>query len=228
MVYYDKYKYSKLVINDEFIEEIERSNGIKCLFGGVFSSKVYEFDNAESDTDFLIFFDGGNGSENRSFHFVCEQSLEDINMIDYRYLMKQMESREIIDYKVPSILYRNNDIIIHKFNQHRDDFFSSQKIFEILYSNFIWDSGFLIDNLDEILKMINVVDVLDYYYSRAYGNLVNKLEKEYVQCRIILRCFMGYCCMKQIIEDKEIPFMKMDYLIKRFSPKRFLYYLGPY
>lgn len=217
MIYCNKEKYYKLLINDKDIRKIEKSLEIKILFGGAFSSKVYGIDNQFSDFDFYLIYEGD--FDNR--RIFDKDTFNDYILLDYAKISKSL----VYDLEhYPSILFRN-DLEVKKTNYHLEDFQTTQKLFEILYSDYIWDSGFLKENIDTIIKSISLMDVIDYYFSRAYGTYVNYIRNKETNAARILRCFLNICCLKWVLEENTIPDMSIETLIDLYAPNDINIYL---
>lgn len=217
MIIYDKKKYIE-TINDRIVNMIETEQGIKCLFGGAFSTKVYGIDNQFSDFDFYLIFEKDDDTQDsRIFE---KETCNDILLINYAHL------QDLFYENYPSILFRDKKKEVAEDNYHRKDFISTQKIFEILYSDYIWDSGFLRLNIHNLLKQISVINVLDYYFSRAYGNLKNHLKTGTTDAVRILRTFLNVGCMKWVIENGSIPYMDINFMIKKYADNEISNYIN--
>lgn len=218
MLKYNKKKY-KEVISEETIQEIEKRKQVKCLFGGIFGTYVYDIFNNASDIDFYLIYDKRDTDEN-SFRYFDANTMNDIYMLDLDYI--RTSSRDYLSgiRKYPTILYRDN-VESRGSNLHKSDF-TSQVIFEVLYSDYIWDSGFLTENINSILQEISYMGVLDYYFSRAYGNLKNNLSKEMVPAVKYLMAFLGYACMKWLLDRRTVPNMDIMSMAGLYLPDRYL------
>lgn len=219
MLYYDKEKY-RMIITEELIQRIENENGVKCLFGAAYSTYVYGFSNRASDFDFFLVVDKQNNKED-IFRIFIEKNEIDIICLDYFYIRETSIHylNSIISY--PSCLSKMDDKRkVNKYNFFREDF-TSQIMFEILYSDYIWDSGFLTENLKEILDNISYIGICDYYFTRAYMNLKNILNKESVYVAKYLTTFMGVSCLKSLEDKAIIPYMNLEYMVNKFLPSQF-------
>lgn len=221
MIIYNKNKYQE-TISEKSIQHIERARGIKCLFGGAFATCVYGINNRASDFDFYLIYDKCK-NEMATFQQFDTDTLQDLYMLDWDYI--NTDSQKYLEgiQRYPTILYREHNKQ-HKFNTHRDDF-TSQVLFEILYSDYIWDSGFLMQHIDQILEELSFIGILDYYFSRAYGNLNHNLSKEYVPAVKYLMMFLGYSCMKWLLEYQTIPCMDFECMVQVFAPYRYVSFL---
>lgn len=217
MLYYDEKKYEKC-ISDETILKIESEMGIKCLFGGAFSTCVYGIDNNASDFDFYLLYDKRDTAA-EAFRYFDKETLIDIYMLDWNYVNRSSSLYLESIAKYPSILHRAGGRE-HRMNFQRADF-TSQVIFEILYSDYVWDSGFLLDNIDGILRSLSYVGILDYYFTRAWGNLHQELVKEEGRAVKYLMAFLGYACMRWLTEYKTIPNMNIHFMFQQYLPEHF-------
>lgn len=218
MLYYDKDKYEK-VISEETILKIEHKMRVKCLFGGAFSTCVYGINNKGSDFDFYLLYDRKE-TDIESFRYFDEETLEDIYMLDWRYINESSSLYLKGIDKYPSILHRGNGKE-HRLNLHRADF-TSQVLFEILYSDYIWDSGFLASHTEEILKGLSYLGIVDYYFTRAWGNFHQEMLKERGRAVKYLMTFLGYGCMRWLMEYKTIPSMDISFMYKQYMPVQFV------
>lgn len=217
MLYYDQNKYKKC-ISEETIINIENKMGIQCLFGGAFSTCVYGIDNKSSDFDFYLIYDKKE-TDIESFRYFDEEIFNDIVMLDWNYVNANSDSYLRGIKKYPSVLYRSNEKE-HSLNFHRADF-TSNIIFEILYSDYIWDSGFLVNNMHNVLRNISYLGTLDYYFTRAWGNFNHELLTERGRAVKYLMTFLGYACMRWLIEYKTIPSMDITFMLNQYMPGRF-------
>lgn len=217
MLYYDAGKY-KRYISEETIEKIEKEMGIQCLFGGAFSTCVYGIDNNASDFDFYLIYDKKENAV-ESFRYFDKETLNDIYMLDWNYINMSGSLYLKSIQKYPSILHRDRGSE-HRLNLHRADF-TSQIVFEILYSDYIWDSGFLKDHLDEILSGLSYLGILDYYFTRAWGNYNQELLKGKGRAVKYLMTFLGYACMRWLLEYKTVPNMDIQFMFGQYMPERF-------
>lgn len=217
MLYYNEKKYKKY-ISEETILKIEKEMGIQCLFGGAFSTCVYGIDNKASDFDFYLIYNKKE-TDIESFRYFDEETLNDIYMLDWNYVNVSSDIYLKSIEMYPSILHRGNGKE-HRLNLHRADF-TSEIVFEILYSDYIWDSGFLTDNMDKILSNLSYLGILDYYFSRAWGNFNQELMQERGRAVKYLMTFLGYACMRWLIEYRTIPNMDIQFMFNQYMPERF-------
>lgn len=207
----------KAPIERKMIEKIEREYGIRCLFIAAKSSYVYGIQNAVSDRDYIIIAEGGHDQ----VHIHYEGTDVDFVFMGYDHIMgKQKEYlKNLRDF--PSCLYRRSDPETVSENSYRDDYFT-EVIFECLASNCIWDSGYLKENFDALLREISVKAVMDYYYTRAYGNWKNNLQKEQVLNHKYMTTLIGICCMKWIAEKGTIPRLNYKALVQEYVPDQYI------
>lgn len=218
---YNRDKY-KEYISEETIKKIEKDRHVKCLFGGAFGTLVYNIGNNASDFDFYLIIDKKDSKED-AYRYFDEKTLNDIYMLDWNYIRTSSTSYLSGIKKYPSILHRDQ-LKIPAFNGHRDDY-TSQLLFEILYSDYIWDSNFLQNNIDTILYEMSYIGILDYYFSRSYGNLTNNLSNEIVPAVKYLTAFLGYACIKWLLEKRTIPNMNFTSMCDLYLPSLHLDFL---
>ncbi|MBD5487940.1 MAG: hypothetical protein HDR13_03990 [Lachnospiraceae bacterium] len=222
MLIYDNRKYS-ICVDEEFIARVEKKLNVQCLFGGAHSTMVYEIATPMSDLDFYLIFDRGNTDLREYVFSDCETNF-DVNMIEINHINFSNKQYYKTICKYPSIFMRDSQASIPFSNKHRADY-TSQLIFEILYSDYIWDSGYLKKNIDTLLSQLSFLGVLDYYYSRVYGHLTNNLSNNFVGARNILMAFLGYSCMKWLLLYQTIPVMKFQVMYELFCPNQFRTFL---
>lgn len=213
MIVYDESVYEK-VLDENLIKWIEKEDKVKVLFAGAACSTVMGYNDSTSDVDFYVIVKSSFNKRN----FLTAINLDYINL-DYINLIENTKS--YIGKHTIFPTYLNEPHSTHVFNLKQEDYATSQKFFEILYSNYIYDSGFLKENIKEILNSISFVVVLDYYFSRAYGNLQNHLQKDVVIAKRYIRMFLGYSCMRWLIENKTIPNMSATNMIDLYAPQKF-------
>lgn len=195
----------------------------KPLFGGMFSSTVWGYDGKTSDLDFYLIIDSGDSGFNKKSFFIAEMNLEIVS-IDIKYLLHENNCYKENVKKFPSVIFKGlQDNCNHAFLF--DDYFTCQKFFEILISDFIWDSGFLKNNYFQIVHYINDQIVLDYYFTRAYGTLHNYLIKQMVPAKRYIRAFINYGIMRFLLEEDGFPEANVDFLIVRYCPDKFKVFL---
>jgi len=223
MLYYDTKKYD-LVFDTDDVRFLEEKYGFKCLFGAMFAAQVFGISNHYSDYDFFLLIDKKESGIDAFRIFIKEKLLEVVCM-DYHYILEKCNSYKMEIENYPSIYYRRNDNRVVNQNYLRDDF-PTQILYECLYSDYIWDSGFLAENIKIILENISVKLVLDYYYTRVFGNLSNNMSKEKVPAVKCLMIVIGIGCMCGLIEKKKISMMNIENMIDEYIPYEYHSYLN--
>lgn len=208
----------KQVLDRGLIQRIEEKYGIRCLFGAAKSSYVYGIQNAVSDRDYIMITQGNRLQG--TFQLLEEDTEADLVLMDYDEILEKRDLylKGLEDY--PSCLYRRADSGQVSLNAYRNDY-CTEVIFECLASNCIWDSGYLKDNFDTLLREISVKAVMDYYYTRAYGNWKNNLQKEHVLNHKYMTTLIGIGCMKWIEEKGTIPRLNYKALVREYVPDEY-------
>ena len=216
MIYFDSKKYDLSFCDKlkEHIKEIETDCGIKILFGGAYSAHAFGYATSTSDIDFYFCFESQTADFTQKWRFF-DDIFCDVNLISYDLCLQNTKKMmdEIPIY--PSVLTKNTQH--ESWSIHYDDFFSTTKFFEILLSSCIYDTGFLAKNIDKILSVIDIPILLDYYYTRAYGNLKDHLSKDYVEAKRVIRAFFGYSVLRAVIENRVIPSADITELIDKYA-----------
>ena len=209
----------KQFINKTLIRELEDKYNIHCMFGAVKSSYVYGIQNATSDRDSIIVYQSEHQRE--IFQELIEENAVDIIFMNFDYIINNQELylSHVQDY--PSCLYRKGKQKKVSSNAFRDDF-CTEVIFECLASNCIWDSGYIRKNFNQLLQSISIKAVADYYFSRAYGNYKNNLQKDMVLNQKYMTTLIGICCIKWICKKYTIPNLNYKSLVEEYVPDEFI------
>ena len=218
MIYYDDNKY-KVWIDEASVASIEHQYGIQCLFGGAYSSYVLGIDNVVSDFDFYLVYEH-NPHRKEKYRYLDEEANIEFVLLDYEFLKSNMGLYMSGLHEFPSIHCRKEEIWDQRPNMFREDF-ACGVLFEILYSDYIWDSGYLRKHGEEILGMLPMVIVMDYYYVRAYGNLHQFLREEKVDVNRYLRSFLWISCMEWLMENGTVPCMDISEMMKLYCPMQY-------
>lgn len=226
MVIFEKEKYIKMHFNDEYIKEIEKEYSIEILFAALKGTQIWGYSNAVSNYNFYVFF---KTARQDLTHFRIKDLENDysLRLYDLNYVLQESKSYIKNLNRVPSILFRDEalDHQIKKqcFEDRADDKLSY--LFEVMYSDYIWDSGYLKKHMVELLNSISITGILDYYYSRAYGSLHNVFMNENIKGTKYLNTFLGIACMKWILKKRTIPVMNIYSMMEWCCPNDLKPYL---
>lgn len=176
---------------DTEIEALTRQMGQNLLFGGLAGSRFYDVVTAASDWDFKLLCETSWIQFHRMgrYDFVClgkdhvEKSIA--SFVDKRHVL-------------PTALHNNgqrNDACLDAF---RDDYVFSF-VFEILCSRYVWNADYIREHLGDILSLVNVWLVVDYYFSRAYGNFRKFACAESIPIKKYLLMICHCLTMKRLI-----------------------------
>ena len=217
MLIYDETKYKIHTLDDEMIATIERQYSTKVLFAGKFGTCVYGINNRFSDVDFKCICDS---RENPHWQHYDKETMIDIWALDIAYIKEQGKRylRQVRQF--PSVLHRDKGVKVDTYDILRDDF-GIQIFLEILYSDYIWDSGYLAEHYQELLAETPLVSAVDYYYSRAYGHRHNHLRTENVNAKYALMCFVNVCICKWLVENGSVPYVDCHTLIEYYASRDF-------
>lgn len=214
MLICDETKYAICTLDDDMVADIERQYGIKILFAGSFGTCVYGIHNRFSDVDFKCICDS---RENPHWRHYDKETRTDIWALDIAYAKEQGKRYLKQVRQFPSVLYRDKEIKVDSYDIIRDDY-GIQIFLEILYSDYIWDSGYLEKHYEELLRENSLIVAVDYYYSRAYGHRHNHLETEIVNTRYVLMCFVNVCICKWLVERATVPYVDCRFLLDCYAP----------
>lgn len=213
MLIYDETKFRNCALDDKMIAAIERQYGTKVLFAGNFGTCVYGIHNKFSDLDFKCICDS---RENPHWRHYDKETMMDIWALDIAYAKEQGKRYLKRVRQFPSVLHRDKGVKVDTYDILRDDF-GIQIFLEMLYSDYIWDSGYLAEHYEELLAETSLVSSVDYYYSRAYGHRHNHLEIETVNARHALMCFVDVCICKWLVETDSVPYVDCKSLIEYYA-----------
>lgn len=217
MLIYDDTKYKTHTFDDEMVANIERQYDTKVLFAGSFGTCVYGINNRFSDVDFKCICDSREKTHWRHYN---KEMMTDIWALDISYV-KELGKQYLKQIgQFPSVLHRNKGIRVDAHDIIRYDY-GIQIFLEILYSDYIWDSGYLKENYEELLKENSLVGAVDYYYSRAYGHRHNHLITENVNVRYALMCFVNTCICKWLLERGSVPYVDCRFLVEEYATMEF-------
>ena len=217
MLIYDEKKYKIRTLDDEMVTTIERQYGVKVLFAGSFGTCVYGIHNRFSDVDFRCICDS---RENPHWRHYDKETMTDIWALDIVYAKEQGKRYLKQVRQFPSVLYRDKGKKVDAYDIIRDDF-GIQIFLEILYSDYIWDSGYLKEHYEKLLMETSLLSSVDYYYSRAYGHRHNHLEMDTVNARYVLMCFVNVCICKWLVKNGSVPYVDCCSLIEYYAPREF-------
>ena len=222
MIVFDEKKYN-VWITEETIRGIEEDYGVKAVIGALIGTRVHEVDNRGSDFDFHLICQKGPGGKD-AFTVFDETTFLDVAIFDWDYL--RAEGRAYMNgiSRYPSILHRTGSGPLPSINMLRQDY-GVAALFEMLCSDYIWISEEYAGRIEALVEEIPYLGILDYYYSRAYGNLQNQLVKDMVPTNRCLMSFIGYGCMRWLLEERTIPDMRFSSMLERYAPHELRDYL---
>ncbi|MBQ1871553.1 MAG: hypothetical protein II147_05180 [Lachnospiraceae bacterium] len=175
-----------------YIEELEEKYNITCLCGQVGGGRAMALSNKRSDNDFDIFYKARSGDRlSLKEKTVCDiggREIEtELNFIEFDDLLNAgLKIFGDIKAKYPTIHYRDaaekelNEAEANKPHYERAEYYAT-KLHWFITGDIIWLSDrFPVDRYKELAKKEPVIYALDYYYTRAYGNLYNYISRESV------------------------------------------------
>lgn len=218
MIIYDQNKYKQL-FSEEYIKKIEKENNIKIYFVALKGKQIWGYSNAVSNYDFYALYEGVDCSKK---HFTIKNKERNFNfkLYDLDYVIKTAKKYNDSLTKYPSILSRDeqSDLFVQNQNFEERADATSSILFEVMYSDYIVDSGYLAENLNQLLGDIFYIGLLDYYYSKAYGCLNNIFIKDEFKGIKYLETFLGISCMKWLLEKRTVPEMDIYKMMERYCP----------
>jgi predicted nucleotidyltransferase len=209
-LYYNVDKYP-LSFTENLPMQMEQKLNIECLFGSLCGMSVWGIANKVSDYDVYFFCSESNNNSNeieRSYGDWLASILIDYYAYDYDYLQDKIGLHLQMIEKLPS--YASKTRIPVKHDRYVGILFNA------IASDCIWDTGFLVDNVHQILHELPFWGLIDYYYSRVAGNLENVLQQNRVRVQKILTTIQSLNIMKWLLEKKTVAPADFEVLSKRF------------
>lgn len=214
----------KMDLNVEIISQaimdaivgIEEAVGQKIMFGAVGGSYSLGLQNGSSDIDCYLVADNAQLSD--VLHKKISVPIREKQMkIDFMCISGQEILRETERYgkkqkRYPTVLNRTEEEKI-KYTGKRDierPDFKRSVLFRILLSDKIINAGIAKTKIREFAKELGIIDIIDYHYTRIYGNYREKIENmDFVLLRKYLYVIHEICTCKCLMQSSGKP--PMDY-----------------
>lgn len=201
------------------IDEAEKQIGCKIVFGAVGGSYSLGLQNRSSDIDFYLIVDNDKlfGVLHQKMNIVVQGEEKTIDMmcVSYQEILREIEIYKNIPKQYPTVMHRTEEEKrkhISKGDTERPDFIRSV-LFRVLLSDEIINREWTENRYREFKDGLRIVDIIDYQYTRIYGNYNEKIRNmDLVPIRKYLyvihqictcRCLM-YCTQKPPMNFIEI------------------------
>jgi hypothetical protein len=201
---------------------MEQENNIEILFAFLRGPQVWGWNNAVSNYNFYAFFKTDNLAR-KYFKINDEDNAYSFRCYNFDYVVNSANEYYNNVSKYPSILYRSeqmNQFVQKQGFEERADR-TTNFLFEAMCSDFIWDSGYLKEHLYNLMDEIFCIEILDYYYSKAYGSLKNIFINEEVKGTKYLEGMLEISCMMWILNKKTMPVMDILKILELNCPNEY-------
>ncbi len=202
------------------IDEIEEKIGYKIMFGAVGGSYSMGLQSGSSDIDFYLIVD-----KERLCHAVHqkigiliqgEQITIDFMCVSYQEILREIEKYKKTQKYYPTVIYRTEEEKrknIGKGDMDRPDFKRSL-LFRILLSDKVINKELAETKYTEYMDGIRIVDIVDYHYTRIYGNYNEKIRgMDFVPIRKYLYTIHEICTCKCLMLNIQKPPMDFSCLL---------------
>lgn len=216
------------------LDEIQKKYKVTVLFGSIIGSRSMNLNNNTSDLDFYLIFENSrhNNNHNRNqkqkditINWLFPPDIEIISKyIQYNRKDKLKTKIDFVCFEIYRVLDSVNDYIsnntkfptyYYKKGISNDD--GQFLIYRILSSDYLWDRKYIKKNYEKLKKTFVKINILDYYFTRARGNLDNYLQDERVRVRKYLYTLHEIYCIKWILTYNSIPPLDFYELYKEFA-----------
>lgn len=196
-----------VLLNDEYVFNMEKTLHMRCLYGGFVGSHVYGTANKFSDYDFAFVF--SDDTDERNMIKYKDEKLIEWNGFNIQEIRTRINfcKKEVKIFPSFYTEYRctpNEDIV--------PDFL-------VFTSDYVWDSGYLWKNYKDIITNCGAKLILDYYFNRAAGNLEKNLCRDQVPTKRIIQTILGINCMYWILDYHTFPYLSFYDMTKLFHCK---------
>ncbi len=205
MIYCDEDKYkNSVVLDDKMIKRLESKLSIRCLYGGLIGSRIY--------------LGGGNGDYDLGIRFIGNS---------YEHFNEGISSNlDIHGFSLNAeSLQRLTGCISHKiefptfYTAYRrmpeDD--KCIELFRIFSSDYIWDSGYLVSHIEEILREISPLIIFDYLFSRVAGNLETYISNGFISDKRFIRMMYNINSMLWMLEKRSYPYLNISQMVEHYQ-----------
>lgn len=202
--------------------EIEEQCGGKILFGAVGGSYSLGLQNRTSDVDVYLMLENLDFQGVKTVHHtfrVNESAVSgDFLCIDYHQALEELRNYLFKEKKYPTKFYYTDEEkknYLEKKDMERPDFMRGM-FYRIFLADELIGQKEAKKFLAEYGRKLKVKDIVDYQFSRVYGNYKEKIEgKRRVEIRKYLYCIHEVLTCKSLMESaKKPPMLFMDLLEK--------------
>lgn len=204
----------------------ESEFNIKLITGQVSGGRRMGLSGVRSDNDFDLFFETNSLSQDeepprkiKRILNINQNEIEvEFNFVIFSTLLEAAKEKFNSDTKnYPTVFYRSDeekalyDKNTIKHRGERSEYLYTKFHYFIFNNHYIVFNKEYINIISEMSKYEKLVDALDYYYVRAYGNYNNYLtQDEKILVRRYLNCIWQVMSCKWLLEKKSIP--PLDFL----------------
>lgn len=222
-----KYNFSDFSIKEicafvgNYAYSFEAQYNIKLVTGQVSGGRRMGVSGVRSDNDFDLFFESKSLSEKsdppkkitRTITIDQNEIEVEFNFIRFSKLIDSAKEKLGLDVnKYPTVFYRSNeekalytkDNIKHR--RDRDEYYYTKFHYFIFNDHYLLFHKEYSDIIGKMCEYEKLVDALDYYYVRAYGNYNDYLvQDDQILVRRYLNCIWQIMSCKWLIEKRTIP-----------------------
>lgn len=166
---------------------------VNIQFAAVIGSKGVQLDMLDSDYDVGVVVD-----KLQKDIILCKEYRTSIDIWLLKYRAIEKARARLPQLTFPTVLYRDNVQFDFKCSEYRQN----EKIATFLIP-MICSGEILVDNTI-IKSQVRSIDVVDYFYTRTYGNLINCLRKDSVMARKYLTTVYGILQIDSVLRSNKV------------------------
>ena len=178
------------------IKLLEKNYNINISLASVGGSTIIGLNNLSS-SDFDIY---ALAKDLRKDEITFKSPNIDIFCFAERYVIENMHSWELINHKYPTILYRNLNQVTNEYDDS-----ARSLIIKIMMSDLILRDNYLFTDPKEVADGLKIINVIDYFYSRAYGSYKKFISCDIIPVRKYLYTLYNVYAIKWILQQKSKP-----------------------
>lgn len=91
------------------------------------------------------------------------------------------------------------------------------ELFRIFSSDYIWDSGYLVSHIEEILREISPLIIFDYLFSRVAGNLETYISNGFISDKRFIRMMYNINSMLWMLEKRSYPYLNISQMVEHYQ-----------
>lgn len=210
-------------------EKLESLCGGKVLFGAIGGSYSLGLQSMDSDVDVYVMIADADFQGVKHIYDVLEIDGKEISgdymCVDYSRTLKELRDYVLCEKKYPTKLNytdEEKEQYIGKKDVERPDF-SRSLFYRIFLADEIMGKEEAKGFLREHSKYLKTKDIVDYQFSRLYGNYIEKIEgRELVLARKYLYCMHEVLTCKELMTTNRKPPMNFLDLVQCSNLDSFL------